>query len=476
MARFLINREVVHQSCPFQRSLAVILVSDSMPGLKKWLRNLKISDAAKAMVMRFVVAFVLHSGRMSCLVVAGAIECEARNRAQPGRFLARTRWKQRDINRDLRKNILDMEGVGGLFVFAVDATMTSQTGKRTENTYSNGNRKRRPQKGRRYNKNKHVPKRCHCFTAGVLITPSGIRVPYCKPYYTRTYCERKGIPFRTSAEAAADMIEELPLPEDARVVVLGDTAYDAKVVRKACAARGYIWIVPVNSERVFAGPKGERPQVRSRLKDWSSWSLKTVRLAPNEGKYATYRRLSKSRVGPKVKKQTFYAHIETRKVHSVGEVQLVYSTKIAGLQTATSDDVKILMTNDLTLSLEDIIQLYSLRWQIELMFKEWKSRLGFHQYQLQDFKAVEGYLEMIMTAFLYLEWYRAQQLQRDDLSEESKTWWLHQRTHGICEAVRLASRQAELDYISERLKTRGGIAKLKRIIRNSFAPEYRACL
>ena len=52
-------------------------------------------------------------------------------------------------------------------------------------------------------------------------------------------------------------------------------------------------------------------------------------------------------------------------VHSVGEVRLVFSTTKKDLKTATPDDVKILMTNDLRLSVRDVIELYSLRWQIE---------------------------------------------------------------------------------------------------------------
>jgi hypothetical protein len=44
-----------------------------------------------------------------------------------------------------------------------------------------------------------------------------------------------------------------------------------------------------------------------------------------------------------------------------------------------------------------------------------------------------------LTAFLYLEWYRVQQMSRRDLSDEKKRWWQHQRTYGLCQAVRLAS-------------------------------------
>ena len=141
--------------------------------------------------------------------------------------------------------------------------MVSQQGGKTENTFSTGNRQRRPRKGRRYSKYKHARKSCHCFVKGLLITPSGIRIPFSKSYYTRDYCQAKKRPYRTQTELAAEMIEELPLPEGAKVVVLGDTAFDAESIRAACGQRKYTWVVPLNPERVLAGPKGKRPKVRS---------------------------------------------------------------------------------------------------------------------------------------------------------------------------------------------------------------------
>jgi hypothetical protein len=152
----------------------------------------------------------------------------------------------------------------------------------------------------------------------------------------------------------------------------------------------------------------------------------------------------------------------------VGAVRLVFSTTKTNLKTATPDDVKILMTNDLRLSVRDVVALYSLRWQIELFFKELKSTLGFHQYQFQRFEAVEGWMELVLTAFLYLESYRVHQMARRDLSDEEKRWWRHQRTYGLCQAVRLASEQKELQFLADRLETPGGTQKLKRILRNSF--------
>lgn len=453
----------------------MIMIAEALPGLKRFLSCIGAEDRCLGLVLRMIVAFIMHCGRMSCLQAGGAVRSAPRHRAQISRFLQRPRWRKLNVVAAVRRLLWACEAGRGQLIFIIDATLTSQQGRRTENTYSTGNRRRRPKKGRRYGKQKHARKSGHCFTMGLVITPSGVRIPFCRPYYTREFCKQKGIPHRTTAESAAEMIRELPLPTG-RVVVLGDTAYDAAVVREACAEKGYSWIFPCNPERVLAGSKGKRPKVRSLLKDWSSWKRQTLRLAPGQGPYVARRRLSPHRVGPKAKPRTYYVHQERRAVHSVGKVQLVFSTTNAKFTQATPDDVKILMTNDLRLSVRDVVELYSLRWQIELMFKELKSTLGFHHYRFQRFAAVEGWMELALTTFMYLEWHRAQQLARRDLTEDEKRWWRHQRTHGLCQAVRLAGQQNEMTYLAERLQTRGGIAKLKRVLRDSLPAEYRmAC-
>ena len=389
------------------------MILDSLPGLKRFLAISGLAESTRALMSRVVIAFILHAGRMSCLQAAGAVRSESVHRAQISRFLGRPRWRAVDWNGLLRLQLLSLEAdAGGLFLFILDATLTSRSGRKTPNTFSTGNRKRRPKKGRRHGKIKHAKKTCHSFTMGVLITPSGVRIPFSRSYYTRDYCKQTGRQHRTTAESAADLIRELPLPAGARVIVLGDTAYDADVVQAACAEQNYSWIVPCNPERVLAGPPGKRPKVRSLLKDWSTWSRQTIKVAPTQGKYVAYRRLSPHRIGPKVKPRTYIVHQERLTVRSVGEVRLVFSTTQKDLHTATPDDVKILMTNDRTLSVRDVVELYALRWQIELFFKELQSTLGFDQYQFRNFEAVEAWTELALTTFLYLEWHRQRQLAR----------------------------------------------------------------
>ena len=457
----------------------MVIISESARSLKGCWAVSGLRGVAAAMVLRMVLAFIGHRGRMTCSAAAGSVASESIHRGQLTRFLARPRWQKIDFNAPLRRALLDhearrAEGKPGRYIFIIDATLVSQAGPKTQNTHSTGNRVRRPCQGRRYNKKKVVRKTCHSFTFGLLITPSGVRIPFQIPYYTKEYCQQKNIPHRTTAESAADLIRGLPLPEGADVVVLGDTAYDAEVVQRACRERGYLWIVPANPERVYEGPPGHRPKVRTRLKDWTSLSLTTIRLHMSTGKYADYRRLSRWRVGPKQKPRVFYVHQERANVRRVGDVQLVFSTTKQKLSKATPDEVKILMTNATRMSPREVVELYSLRWQIELFFKELKSTLGFAQYRFQKFEAVRAWAEIALTTVLFLEQQRAQRLADRRQSEEKRKWWKAQRLHGLCAAYRQECAGRELKYLSDRLKTPGGIEKLKRHLQAALPKEYRS--
>jgi hypothetical protein len=452
----------------------MIIVPESARSLKCFLAKSGLGSLATDMVFRMVLAFTMHRGRMSCSQAAGSVASDTVHRGELTRFMARPRWQKHNFNGPLRAALLQRESRRGKFLFLIDATLVSQAGKKTKNTYSTGNRQRRPKKGRRYNQKKVIHKRCHSFTFGLLLTPSGFRIPFEIPHYTKEYCAERGLTHRTTAEAAADMIRSLPLPAQAKIVVIGDTAYDADVVRKACAEKGYLWVFPANPERVYEGSKGCRPKLRSRLKDWTSLSLKTIRLRASTGQYADYRRLSKWRIGPKQKQRVYYAYQEKLAVRSVGRVQLVFSTMKPNLRSATPDDVKILMTNAIDLSVSEVIELYSLRWQIELFFKELKSTLGFAQYSFQRFEAVQAWVETAITTVLFLEHQRAQHLQDRCLSKEAQQWWEAQRLHGLCAAFRQECDGRELKYLADRLKTSGGIAKLKRLLAAATPPEYRA--
>jgi len=449
-----------------------MMMQDALPGIKRFLRPVGLSKRVAGLTLRCLAAFILHWGRMSAVQASAVVASEPRHRAQISRFLGRAYWQRLQPLAVLQAQLLRLEPGQGRFVFILDQTLSSQQGDKTENTYSSGNRQRRPRKGRRYNQYKHARKRCHCFVMGLLLTPSGLRLPFRRSYYTQDYCAGKGRVYRKQSELAAEMITALPLPEGSDVVVLGDTAFDAQVIRAACTPRGYTWVVPLNPQRVLAGAK-PRPKVSSLVERLTARQFQSVRLLPSQGRYAALRRVSPYRLGPKVKPRTYYVHQERRAVHSVGEVVLVFSTREcpkAGQQVAVQ---KILMTNNRDLKAAEVVELYDLRWQIELFFKELKSTLGFDHYRFRRFDKVEAWVELVLLTFVYLEWYRARQLRRRDLSDEDKERWRRQRTLGLCVALRQEVARADLAYVADAVQTKHGVRRLRNKLRLVIQTEYR---
>jgi hypothetical protein len=450
-----------------------MIMTDALPGIKRFFKSAALAPVALAMLIRFAAAFLRHDGRMSASQAAGAIRSQARHRAALVRFLADASWaKDWAVLTAVAGLLLRLEAQRrGTWALVLDQTLCGQQGTKTENTFSRGNYRKRPRKGNRKNK-KLARRSCHCFVMGLLLTPSGLRIPRCRFYYTQDYCRAKGKGYRTQTQLAAELVRELAVPPGAPVVVLGDTAFDAQDIRAACARRGFHWVVPVKPERVLAGPK-PRPKVTSLVGGFAADGFAPVRLVPGQGPFAAQRRVARCRLGPKVKGRTYYVHQERRAVHSVGEVLLVFSTKEkpeAGKPVVVQ---KVLMTDDVSLSAAQVVERYDLRWQIELFFKELKGTLGLHQYRFAAFAKVEGWVQSCLVTFVYLEWYRARQLRRRGLPAKARRWWQGQRSHGLCQALRQEAEDHDLGQLLAWAQTRAGLKKLKKCLRAARPLEYR---
>ncbi len=450
-----------------------MIFADALPKIKTFLRPARLAQATTTLLVRLVAAFVCHRGRLSASQAAGAIRSQARHRAQLTRFLARSHWsKDWSVLAAVADLLLHHETRhGGTWVFILDQTYVGQQGQKTENTFSRANYRPRPKKGQRKNK-KHAKRSCHGFVCGLLLTPSGLRIPCCRSYYTTGYCQAKHFPYRTQVELAASLIRQLAVPAAAEVVVLGDTAFEAAGIRAACAERGFAWVVPLNPERVLAG-KEQRPKVLSLVQNLSAERFAAVRLVPGQGPYAAARRAARCRVGPQAKARTYYVHPERRVVHNIGDVLLVFSTKAKPQADEPVQVQKVLLTNAVTWTAARVVELYDLRWQIELFFKECKSTLGWHRYRFREFVKVENWVQACLVAFCYLEWYRARQLARRALSEQAQGWWRWQRSYGLSLAIGQASEEYDLARLYRLAGTPTGRRKLRRYLRAALPREYR---
>ena len=81
----------------------MIIVSESAASLKVFLGNTGLNELARMMLLRVVLAFIMHRGRMSCSAAAGSIASESIHRGELTRFMARPRWQKHDFNAPLRQ-------------------------------------------------------------------------------------------------------------------------------------------------------------------------------------------------------------------------------------------------------------------------------------------------------------------------------------------------------------------------------------
>ena len=453
-----------------------MIMPEGLPEFKRFAKTIAPDPKVRGYVMRFVAAFLLHAGRMSASQVGQVLRSNPRHRGSVTRFL--TDWDAAHATGSLRtaqSMLLGMERKRGKWLFLLDQTYCGQQGKRTENTFSTAHRGRRQKhapKDQRKKKKQQAQRSCHCFVCGLLITPSGYRVPLYRSYCTESYCAKQGREYRKQTELAGDLIRSLPVPEGVPVVVLGDTAFDARPVHAACDQRGFTYVVSMNPERVLETAK-PRGKVSSLVKGFLPNQFAPIKLVPGQGAYVAQRRVARCRLGRKVKSRTFYVHAEKINVHSLGEVRVIFSTTTSPKRTNSVEVKKTLLTNDLSLSVAEVVELYDLRWQIELFFKELKSTLGFHQYRFRKFTCVERWVEMCLLTFLYLEWYRAQRRKRRGQPAKENRWWLAQRAHGVAMAVRQAVDRHDLSTIARLTETKAGQCKLRRILYQALPLEFR---
>ena len=115
----------------------MVIMDDTLPGIKRFLKAAGLSEAAEGHVIGFIIAFIMHLGRMSAAAASGSIRIHPKHRAQAMRFLARER-RVRDLAvlMQLADLLLAFEHRRkGLWLLIIDQTYCTQQGLKTENTF-----------------------------------------------------------------------------------------------------------------------------------------------------------------------------------------------------------------------------------------------------------------------------------------------------------------------------------------------------
>ncbi len=371
------------------------------------------------------------------------------------------------------------------FAIIIDTTLHASVGKKMENLMTMSTRSDKRRRNTRH----------HVFVMGLMITESGMRIPLPRrSYYTKEYCKAKGKKYLTQNQLARLIIRDAPVPKDADVTVLYDSAFDVDFIHRECRNRGFREIFPIDvnrnlatSDHPHALAQASAPVVASTL-DWHEQEFEKLELEVENEDFVSFRRRHVDNLRVRKTFRRYMAAGRLANVSKLGSCLIVASYKenpnIELLEGQSGDwkdyrrllvtrrkkdkkrpsrwHGKVLACTDPELSVREVIEWYEIRWQIEIFFRELKSRLQMRCYVLMKFEAVERYLDLLLMGFLFLEKRRL-----DDIASTKK--WptkgdakMHWRTTDRLRNLESCVQRFNLDYISQRMKTKRGRAELLR--------------
>ena len=371
------------------------------------------------------------------------------------------------------------------FTIIIDGTQHASVGEKMENLVQMSTRK-----DKRRRSTSH-----HLFVMGIMITESGMRIPLRRrSYYTKEYCKAHGKKYLTQTQLARWIIHEAPVPSDANVTVLYDSAFDADIIHRECRNRGFREIFPIDPNRNLATKDSPNapaqvgaPVVASTL-DWSEDEFETLELEVGNEKLDLFRRRHVDNLRVKKTFRRYVVAARPANVSKLGSCLIVASykenLKIELLDGESGDwsdcrqtlaarrkkdkkqpsrwHGKVLACTDPTLTAREVVEWYEIRWQVELFFRELKSRLQMRCYVLLSFEAVERYIDLLLMGFLLLEKRRLDELISEDkwpVKGDAKSHW---RTTDRLRNMESFMHSFNIEYIRQRLKSKRGQAELLR--------------
>ena len=438
------------------------------------------------------MAFLLAPNRRCLKTVAGMVLGHRCHVATISRRLTNPQWKTHDwyttLYEGLQREIDGYErrqakGKRRQWIVAIDTTYHATMSEKMENLIVMSRRK----------DPRRQTTRQHAFLMGLALTDRGARLPLPrKSYYTEAYCRKHRRRFRTTVQLAADMLKELRVPDDVDVVVVFDSAFDAEVIHRGCRRRGFCAVFPLDPNRVLArSPEQDAAwisgdKVVAWTRKWSRKEFALLELAMDSEDHVFARRRHADNLRVKKTKRRYAAAARRATVSKLGECLIVASYKenpkvqlLPGQSaewwayhqasvTYRKEDRhkpsrwhgKVLACTDPTATVNQVIQWYEVRWQVELFFRELKSRMQFERYVLMKFEAVERYLDLLLMGLLLLEQQRLRDLERH--GDEVGEVWVQARTTDRLRMLEVLCQQWNLEYLKERLRTPGGTRRVLR--------------
>lgn len=455
-----------------------------------------IRKALAAMVLAFLLA--PHYRRLK--TIAGMVLGHRVHVGTISRRLLNPDWKTRDwyvslYERHWRETDRWERRVAGRkrreWVIVIDTTYHGSVGECMQNMIVMSRRKDPRRRSTRQ----------HAFLVGMILTDRGGRIPLPRrSYYTKDYCKEYGKKYLTLNELTALMLKEVTVPDDVDVTVTFDSAFDADGIHRVCRNRGFREVFPIDPNRNLSAsedPKAE-PLADRRVVAWTrSWNceeFELIELQVENEDFVYFRRRHVDNLRVKKTKRHYAAAARRATVSKLGACLIVASYKenekveLLPGQSAewqayhTSQVVsrkkhkkvpkrwhgKVLACTDPNVTARQVIQWYEVRWQVELLFRELKSRMQLGCYVLMKFEAVERYFDFLMMGLLLLEHQRLNDMkQAGDPSPRAGEPWVQARVTDRLRNLEVIVNQWNLQQIEVAMKTKAGRQRLLDALRQS---------
>jgi Transposase DDE domain len=266
------------------------------------------------------------------------------------------------------------------------------------------------------------------------------------PYYTKNYCRKNGIPYKTEHELVIEYLNALTLDEyighhtPEQVVVIADSGYDDHEIENTIAKKKWKFIIAlgktrsVKSKIKFSTTPQSRGwyQVEALFKRHRRPKWQTIRIGTN---------------GTKRRRTEFRIRQINGYLRSVGYVQLICSE----YKKRPDGRRKYLACNDMKATARQIVIGYRIRWRIEIFHKEVKSYLGFEDVSARCFASVKAHVHWVYCAYILLHYQHDEEdpLHSPPLSEKQNK-------------IKHILNSKEISRIRSLLSQFGGVDKYKR--------------
>ena len=237
----------------------------------------------------------------------------------------------------------------------------------------------------------------HQWTNIVLLI-NGMIIPLTPiPFYSKRYCKKHGLTYRTENNAVVQYIQDLKLEEYVgphnphEVLVLADSGYDDKKIEKGITKRNWAYVIALKKKRSVRSEKTHEKTLLS--KGWHQ-----VELFFKNHRRVKWQTVRVSSSNPKRKRMEFRIRQINAYLRYVGKVQLICSE----FKKRPKGRRKYLACNDLKAKPRQILIAYRLRWKIELFHKEVKMFLGFQEVAAKHFQSVMAHVHWVYCAYILL--------------------------------------------------------------------------